>query len=160
MMISNKTLVTLKNAGWYEGRTIDITDRVKFLEEKGFEVIDSAKRFMEEFGDLKIKVERTRQDGTIRIVSHDTCIEEVVGIGDSSFFDISEYIDEKFTLIGAIFDANLYLYISESGKIFDSMGWDGDNIWEAWENIINEKITLPWDKYNKIIDDNIENVCR
>lgn len=96
----------------------------------------------------------------IGIVSHDTCIEEVVGIGDSSFFDISEYIDEKFTLIGAIFDANLYLYISESGKIFDSMGWDGDNIWEAWENIINEKITLHWDKYNKIIDDNIDNVWR
>ncbi|EJS11482.1 hypothetical protein IKS_05370 [Bacillus cereus VDM062] len=46
MKISNKKIEELKKAGWYEGRKIDISENVKFLEERGFEVFESAKKFI------------------------------------------------------------------------------------------------------------------
>ena len=33
--------------------------------------------------------------------------------------------------------------------MFDSIGWVGDNPWEAWDNIINEKGTKIWDEYEE-----------
>ncbi|PEA81595.1 hypothetical protein COL60_24935, partial [Bacillus pseudomycoides] len=80
MKISNKTIEELKKAGWYEGRKIDISENVKFLEERGFEVFESAKKFMEEFGELRINVETIRPDGSKTISEHTTCIKEVIGV--------------------------------------------------------------------------------
>lgn len=148
MEISNKTIEILKNSGWYEGRRIDISENVKFLEERGFEVLESAKSFMEEFGELRINVERIRKDGSKKISKHSTCIKESVGILDSSFFTLSEYVDEKVMLIGELYNEEIRLFISESGRIFDSIGWVGDSIWEAFDNIINEKGAIVWDKFN------------
>lgn len=148
MEISNKTIEVLKRAGWYEGRKIDITENLIFLEERGFYVFDSAKSFMEEFGELKITVEEILKDGTKSIAKHSTCIKESVGILDSSFFDLDEYYScEKVMLIGTLYDHGTDLYISESGRIFDSIGWIGDSTWEAFDNIINEKGTIIWDKF-------------
>ncbi|WP_180230678.1 SUKH-3 domain-containing protein, partial [Bacillus pseudomycoides] len=84
MEISNKTIEGLKKAGWYEGRKIDISENVKFLEERGFEVFESAKKIMEEFGELRINVETIRPDGSKKISKHTTCIKEVIGVLDSS----------------------------------------------------------------------------
>ena len=148
MEISNKTIEVLKNAGWYEGRKIDISENVKFLEERGFKVLESAKKFMEEFGELKINVEEIRKDGTIKVSEHSTCIKETVGIGNSIHFSLEEYISESDMLIGSLYNFATYLYISESGRIFKSTGWVGDNVWEAFDNIINEKGTIIWDKFN------------
>lgn len=148
MEVSNKTIEVLKNAGWYEGRKIDISENVKFLEERGFEVLESAKRFMEEFGELKINVEDIDEDGTTDISEHTTCIKETVGLGNSFNFGLEDYVDEKVMLIGSLYDFNIYLYISESGRIFDSIGWVGNSVWEAFDNIINEKGAIIWDKFN------------
>lgn len=148
MEISNKTIEVLKKSGWYEGRKIDISEYVKFLEERGFEVLESAKRFMEEFGELKINVEKKRKDGSTKTSKHTTCIKEAVGLGNSFNFGLEDYVSEKVMLIGSLYDFNIYLYISESGRIFDSIGWVGDSVWEAFDNIINEKGIIIWDKFN------------
>lgn len=37
--------------------------------------------------------------------------------------------------------------ISESGRIFKSTGWAGENALEALDNIFREKGTLIWDKF-------------
>lgn len=148
MEVSKKTIEVLKNAGWYEGRKIDITENIEFLKEKGFEILESGKRFMEEFGELNINVEEVLH-GTTYISKHTTCIKRVVGILDSSRFGLKKYVKEKVMLIGALGGFEINLYISESGRIFMSVGWAGDSIWEAWDNIINEKGMIPWSKFKE-----------
>ncbi|MGG3670850.1 hypothetical protein COM83_25095 [Bacillus cereus] len=147
MEISNKTIEELKKAGWYEGRKIDISENVKFLEERGFEVFESAKKFMEEFGELRINVEKIRPNGSKKISEHTTCIKEVIGVLDSSCFGLEDYIDEKVIPVGSLNDFGLNLYISESGRLFKSIGWVGDNIMEALDNIILAKGTVIWGKF-------------
>ncbi|MED1042822.1 SUKH-3 domain-containing protein [Bacillus mycoides] len=148
MKISNKTIEELKKAGWYEGRKIDISENVKFLEERGFEVFESAKKFMEEFGELQFNVESIWPDGVTKEISeHTTCIKEVIGVLNSSFFGLEDYIDEKVIPIGSLYDFEINLYISESGRMFKSIGWVGDNVLEALENVILEKETVIWDKF-------------
>ncbi|EOO34732.1 SUKH-3 domain-containing protein, partial [Bacillus mycoides] len=136
-----------KKAGWYEGRKIDISENVKFLEEREFEVFESAKKFMEEFGELRINVEKIRPNGSKKISKHTTCIKEVIGVLDSSCFGLEDYIDEKVIPVGSLNDFGLNLYISESGRLFKSIGWVGDNIMEALDNIILAKGTVIWDKF-------------
>ena len=149
MSISEKTYKVLKEAGWYPGRKIDITETVKYLEDKGFEVLDSAKKFMEEFGELNLKVERQFKDGSIAISKHTTCIKYVVGCGSACDFFLDEVKKEKVMLIGALSNFGTDLYISESGRVYKMIGWVGDNVWEAWDNIINEKNTIIWDKFKE-----------
>ncbi|MBJ8107370.1 MULTISPECIES: SUKH-3 domain-containing protein [Bacillus cereus group] len=146
MKISNKTIEELKKAGWYEGRKIDISENVKFLEERGFEVFESAKKFMEEFGELRINVENIWPDGLV-ISKHTTCIKEVIGVLDSSCFGLENFIDDKVIPIGSLYNFEIDLYISESGRMFKSIGWVGDNVLEALENVILEKETVIWDKF-------------
>ncbi|HDR7601879.1 TPA: SUKH-3 domain-containing protein [Bacillus mycoides] len=146
MGISNKTIEELKKAGWYEGRKIDISENVKFLEERGFEVFESAKKFMEEFGELRINVEKIWPDGLV-ISKHTTCIKEVIGVLDSSCFGLENFIDDKVIPIGSLYNFEIDLYISESGRMFKSIGWVGDNVLEALENVILEKETVIWDKF-------------
>ncbi|WP_459500869.1 SUKH-3 domain-containing protein [Bacillus sp. C1] len=148
MEISNKAIEELKKAGWYEGRKIDISENVKFLEEKGFEVFESAKKFMEEFGELRFNVERVWPDGVTKDISkHTTCIKEVLGVLDSSCFGLEDYIDDKVIPIGSLYNFELNLFISESGRLFESMGWIGDNALEALDNLILEKGTVIWGKF-------------
>ncbi|MED1093670.1 SUKH-3 domain-containing protein [Bacillus paramycoides] len=147
MGISNKTIEELKKAGWYEGRKIDISENVKFLEERGFEVFESAKKFMEEFGELRINVEKIRSDGSKKISKHTTCIKEVIGVLDSLCFDLENFIDDKVIPVGSLYNFEIDLYISESGRIFESIGWTGENALEALDNIILEKGTVIWDEF-------------
>ncbi|MDM5186269.1 SUKH-3 domain-containing protein [Bacillus sp. DX4.1] len=146
MKISNKTIEELKKAGWYEGRKIDISENVKFLEERGFEIFESAKKFMEEFGELRINVEKIWPDGLV-ISKHTTCIKEVIGVLDSSCFGLEKFIDDKVIPVGSLYNFEIDLYISESGRIFESTGWAGENALEALDNIFREKGTLIWDKF-------------
>ncbi|MED1436776.1 SUKH-3 domain-containing protein [Bacillus mycoides] len=146
MGISNKTIEELKKAGWYEGRKIDISENVKFLEERGFEVFESAKKFMEEFGELRINVEKIWPDGLV-ISKHTTCIKEVICVLDSSCFGLENFIDDKVIPIGSLYNFEIDLYISESGRIFESTGWAGENALEALDNIFREKGTVIWDKF-------------
>ncbi|WP_242274642.1 SUKH-3 domain-containing protein [Bacillus cereus group sp. BfR-BA-01310] len=147
MEISNKTIEELKKAGWYEGRKIDISENVKFLEERGFEIFESAKKFMEEFGELRINVEKIWSDGSKKISKHTTCIKEVIGVLDSLCFGLDDFIDDKVIPVGSLYNFEIDLYISESVRIFESTGWAGENALEALDNIFREKGTLIWDKF-------------
>ena len=147
MSISNKTIEILKKSGWYKGREIDITENIEFLTKKGFIVFNSAKNFMKEFGELQINVEKIRKDGSKKISKHSTCIKEAIGVLSALNFGLDEYVKEQVIPIGSLYNLGVNLYISESGRIFDSTGWLGDNVWEAFDNIINEKGKIIWDKF-------------
>ncbi len=49
-MLEDRTKKLLKKAGWYEGRKIDITKQIEYLEKSGYKVFEAARNFMEEFG--------------------------------------------------------------------------------------------------------------
>lgn len=138
----------LKNSGWYDGRKIDITENMKFLEERGFEVFESAQKFMKEFGEMKINVAEVDGEGSIDLIKHTTCIKETVGVLNSLHFGLEGYVNERVIPIASLYDFEINLYISESGRIFKSIGWVGNSSWEAFDNIINEKGTVIWDKFN------------
>ena len=104
------------------------------------------KKFMEEFGELRINVEKIWPDGLV-ISKHTTCIKEVIGVLDSSCFGLENFIDDKVIPIGSLYNFEIDLYISESGRMFKSIGWVGDNVLEALENVILEKETVIWDKF-------------
>ncbi|WP_283688862.1 SUKH-3 domain-containing protein [Clostridium perfringens] len=44
--------------------------------------------------------------------------------------------EEKLVIVGALDDNNLYIMISESGKVYCDTGKLGDNFEEAWDNML------------------------
>lgn len=59
----------LKESGWYEGRCIDTSHYERWYNNIGFEMHDSAKRFLQEYGDLSIHFEEVTLGK-----SYDLCI--------------------------------------------------------------------------------------
>lgn len=149
--MEEKTIKILRKSGWYEERNIDISENLNLLKYKGFEIFDSAIDFMKNFGELNIIVKRMRMDGSIKIARHTTCIKDIIGILDSSHFGLDNFVDhegnrmtEKVLPVGAISNFELYLYISENGKMYRNNGWIGNSPLEAFDNIICEKGGKPW----------------
>lgn len=143
-----KTLIELRKSGWFEGRKIDISKQVSFLESKGFKVFKKAEEFMEEFGELKIVLEKLLSNNQKIITKHSTVIEDVIGIGDSSWFGLEEYLDEDVIPVAELFGGEFTLYISKSGRFYENMGWIGDNALEAFDNLIDKKKIIMWHEYN------------
>lgn len=53
-MYDKKVKEMLEKAGWYEGRKINISEKVTKLEECGIKVFDKAKEFFQEFDGLNL----------------------------------------------------------------------------------------------------------
>jgi hypothetical protein len=48
-------------------------------------------------------------------------------------------------IVGELFDKNLPLFISESGKMYCDMGKLGDDVWSGWETVISYGRPQYWD---------------
>ncbi|MCT4509028.1 MAG: SUKH-3 domain-containing protein [Tepidibacter sp.] len=149
MEVSEKTLQVLKEAGWYSGRKIDVFSSIEFLRLKGFEIFEAAERFLEEFGELEIKIEYEikRREVIKRIRYHHTNVEKTIGELRKEHFDIEEETGEKTVPVGEIYNRNLTLFISESGKLYCTTGKEGDTVWEGLDNIICEKGGKDWGEF-------------
>ena len=153
MDVSEKTLEILKEAGWYEGRKIDITEMVSDLEKNGFVVFDTARRFMEEFGRLNVEYRTELPSGKVYIGRHIT-----INANNTKWLEkmhnLDKYLDEKTIYMGCLGGGELFFYITESGKIITPIGFMGNDPWEFWENVFFRKTSMPWeayyDKYNLI----------
>lgn len=53
-MLTDIAKQQLRKAGWYEGRKIDLTKFEEQYAKIGCELFPAARKFLEEFGDLKI----------------------------------------------------------------------------------------------------------
>lgn len=137
----------LKKAGWYEGRKLDITEKVKRLEALGYEVFEQAKLFLEEFDDLKILQEAPYYDNDEEYPRYNS-------------FNVSWFIkalenmpqerrqrtterrfsapraDEKTIPIGELSDGYMYLFITESGRIITDITIEGNSIEEGITNLV------------------------
>lgn len=143
--MEKKTIEILKEAGWYKERKIDIKEIVEFLELRGFNIHEKAKRFIEEFGMLDIKsptwatLEELKSSNFTACDKHTTDIYEVFdGVLDSTDSEqFEEDAEEKLVIVGLACNENIYLMISESGKVYCDTGKLGDNVEEAWDTLLN-----------------------
>lgn len=54
--MNEKSRKILEDTGWYEGRKIGIEEIVKIYKYNGKKVFPKAKEFLEQFGDIEVKV--------------------------------------------------------------------------------------------------------
>ena len=129
-MLIEKAKQQLGKAGWYEGRKIDISEQVKFLEDLGYEVFDAAKKFMEEYGELDI-YDKYMFYGSLSTKHHTTCIKEILWFNKKS--DLDEEVGQK-TIPVVVFCDEEYMFISEDGKFYVDRGLTCENSDELWNN--------------------------
>ncbi len=143
-MISEESKKHLIRAGWYEGRKIDITEQVEYLESHGYEVFDAAKKFMEVYGELDI-IDPYIASGRVREEHHSTCIKDLIYI--NNYKNENDYRIEKLSgekVVPAIrIEDELYLYISESGKFYEYRGLYRESSDELWDSMYTEDGMLP-----------------
>lgn len=153
--MTDKTCGILKKYGWHPGRKVAIDVLVNKLEERGFEVFEAAKRFIEEYGmldiDLPINPKIPESDivkyGFKRTKYHTTDIEKVITgfISRDTVKQVENIVDEKIVIVGELYDGNALLLISESGKMFTEHGFFGNNSDEFWDKLTNNEINTLWE---------------
>lgn len=150
--MSNKLDVkeVLKAAGWSEGRKIDTSQIKVHYQKYGYELFPTVLQFLEEFGMLKIVVDKPNNLGE-KEERHHTDPQLVVGeyYKNGSFKTEENYAKEKLVPVGEACNENLLLFVSESGKIYHSTGKIGDTPWEAWESLINHTGFKDWGTLQK-----------
>ena len=106
-MLIEKAKQQLGKAGWYEGRKIDISEQVEFLEGLGYEVFDAAKKFMEEYGELDI-YDKYMFYGSLSTQHHTTCIRNI--LWDNIRCNLDEEVGKKTIPVFVYYD-EVYIYI-------------------------------------------------
>ena len=132
-MLEDKTIKLLKKAGWYEGRKIDITKQVEFLQKEGYEVFDAAKKFLEEYGELNMKVDYIDYEGEKDYDEHTTDF-DTMSFYWKGCYNYDEKAGEKTIPVCNLFRSEFIVCISESGKLFIDMGMiaeDSDGFWNG-----------------------------
>jgi len=137
MNLSNETVKILRDAGWYEGRKIDIKEIEENLKKLGYTIFPEVKSFLREFGNLVI-------EDTINDETHNTSMRFTNNVNNGSFKLEENYAGEKLVPVGMIDSDNLMLFVSESGRVYISVGKLGENGKEAWENLINKGEVTRW----------------
>ena len=150
-MLNEEVRQILEESGWYEGRKINIKSHVEILENCGFEVFDSAKQFIEEFGDLDIKAES--KVSSTSIVIFNTYVKRILEVFNecndkdiirNKYFDLSKHTDEKVVPIGTLSNGEMIVFITESGKLVTEIVIKGDNVVEGLNAIISRKAGKTW----------------
>lgn len=133
-MLLEETKKVLKEAGWYEGRKIDISRHIEFLKSKGYEVFDELEKFLQEFGDLKIILEdNDALDPEENTIEYSTCIIDIIGEDDRSL-NQDKKAGEKTIPVAELYNKDILVYISESGKFYTFEGFwnsDTDKLWNC-----------------------------
>ena len=129
-MLIEKAKQQLEKAGWYEGRKIDISEQVKFLESLGYEVFDAARKFMEEYGELDI-YDKYMFYGSLSTEHHTTCIKEILWFNKKSNLD--EKVGQKTIPVLVLCD-EVYIFISEDGKFYVDRGLRCENSDDLWND--------------------------
>lgn len=147
MEVSQKTTDALLNAGWFPNRKLDTTEIEELIESRGFKVYEPVKKFLEEFADLKIMVNSDNMIGTTEV--HKTTIKELYypEFMRSGKSEAERNANEMLVPVGSICDGTFLLYISETGKMYCSIGKLGDTAWEGWERLISEERFMLWGSY-------------
>lgn len=142
----------LSKAGWYEGRKIDISEKVKRLEALGYEVFDQAKLFLQEFDNLRLPhippyyPERYDYKGEREYIYNNFNVSWFIKVLENESPEDREWIfenqftapesKEKTIPIGDLSDGHMFLFITESGRIVTDITIKGNTIEEGVSNVI------------------------
>ncbi|NLK63438.1 MAG: hypothetical protein GX287_08340 [Fusobacteria bacterium] len=139
--LSKRQKEILEKSGWYEGRDIEIEEEVRLLEERGFEVSEKVKEYLREFNGIYMEVRRGIGGERIYIDKHYIDVEDAMGdAADRDMVTIyEEMVREKLVSVGGMDNDHLILMISETGKVYCSMGKLGNDIWEGIDVILHSR---------------------
>ncbi|WFD08958.1 SUKH-3 domain-containing protein [Tepidibacter hydrothermalis] len=157
-MLLEETKRVLKKAGWYEGRKIDISEHIKFLQNMGYEVFDALKKFLEEYGDLKIVLEYEPfdEDDDENTMEYSTYIKDIIGPYKKNI-NQDKKVGEKTIPIAEIANGEILAYISESGEFYTYEGLLNSNDYKFWNSRFGDQRgerPLTWRELGK--NDNID----
>jgi len=146
IVLSEQAQTILADAGWYEGRNVDVTETVTFLEAKGYDVFPCVIEVLKEFGGLECSYKRP--DGSDESFHFHTI--EIYGdyYEKEDFEDIEKRVGEPLIAIGGAY-RYMNMFMSQSGKLYGEMGYClvkfGDNIYDALETLCLFKRTVEID---------------
>ena len=134
----------LRKAGWYEGRKICLLEYEKGYKEAGCEFLPSARKFLEEFGDLDIQDKYidpfAYKDGVDSISINESMI-DVPHCCFKPNQEIIKKVGQKIVPIGLYNHGNIYMYMSEDGKIYSDwyfIGLRAENTEQFWNEYYGE----------------------
>ena len=138
--MNDKSKEILKEAGWYEGRKINIDYLISKCKKKNIGIFSSVENFLSEFGNIVIKSE----DG---YPYHE--FDEPIFYSEV----LSKTVGEPVMRVGIIEGHMINLYISKSGKVYDDQGILGNDIYEAWDCILDTIPSIERKKRRKLWDE-------
>lgn len=147
-MYDKKVKVVLEKSGWYEGRKLDISEKLSKLEECGCVAFDKAIEFLQEFDELKISELPCFYDSSkderhhCHIFDINIMIKFLISQPKEERKKICERIfnntnsTERTIWIGRMAGGEMELFITESGKIVTDIFIIGNTIEEGVSNLI------------------------
>lgn len=146
-MLEEKVKKILIKSGWFENRKIDITNQVKILEDLGYEVFDTAKKFIEEFGELNITANYIDSFGE-DYDEHSTCYKDMEYYYERNA-NYDEQVGERTIPVCRLHSGEYIICISESGKFFVSEGMCAEDDVDFWNSTLGEYqgVFLHWIDY-------------
>lgn len=143
--LSQKTIDLLEKSGWTPDRRIDINDYIESELRLGGKVLQPARQFLEEFGDLEIKKDAGTSKKAILNFKLSISNSETSSRGQKGWsewlYRYEEYIGDKLCSIGLYVVNHTDLLMDTHGQVYGVfteyvalMGKDG---YEAIENMIN-----------------------
>ena len=139
-MLTDIAKQQLRKAGWYEGRKIDLTKYEEEYAKIGCELFPAARKFLEEFGDLKICDKFEFPYIKEGVLYNESSTQWPICTGHRDL-ELEKLIDElygqKILGVGALEYCEIYIYISEDGRFF--VNWYFDGLWaENSDQLWNE----------------------
>lgn len=131
-----KVKTILKESGYFEGRSVDISDIMQMYENYGYSYNDTQKAFMEQYAYLEIHYKHPiwNQDMLIRL----NPIEAQKAITMDVVEEYNEFLQDDLLIIGDIENENLTLFLSQKGFYF--AGYDDCLV--KWGSEFNEMIDM------------------
>jgi SUKH-3 immunity protein len=132
-----------ENAGWYEGRKIDVEYMLEDLKERGFTITNPhIVELLKEFWNLNLEfLTPSGRSSNIRLN-----IDAATDFDRRDFVKLSEWLHDELIPVGSIHEECAILLLSHSEKFYmmeDSKFYKiGDSLFEALSTIINEKDVL------------------
>ncbi|WP_176560085.1 SUKH-3 domain-containing protein [Brevibacillus dissolubilis] len=117
MVISEKTQLLLRKAGWQPDRKIDITDYISVLENEGYTLFPAAIEFLTEFGGLKVTHPHhmVKKSDDFFQTNASVAAEDIWRERVETY---EERIGESLVVIGQAYKTHMTMMISPTGRVF------------------------------------------
>ena len=137
--ISERTYQKLHEAGWYEGRNVDISNIIKECEKHNVTLTQPQKEFLSEFAGIRSPDPYTDRYGFF------IADKENYDNWDCMFSYYSVFCDEEPPIngedaicVGIYNRAYLYIFITPDGRLKNDYHFIGRTVMEGWELILSE----------------------